>query len=373
MSIMAALIDMTAITIIGRGIVEALVGVRQYMYGLRKLVLLILLSVSAFIFFMASIASASRAVAKGAEFLPPAIQANIPELKATSDGTANINATITISENKQQNYILIDLAGSGGGYNPQTLEGYKSRIEAKGTRHILTLIQIHRLEDGTLQIMAGSHGEEWKEETLSGDGTISITLDYATVTISRSEETITIGYIGEVHHGDIKNNTKLHLVTWAYDWIDNEALLISDPPETRAHISAYIPPYDHKPFFISRYPLSSNTHTRIFTVGYRPYTCLDAVPIEFSSPHTAILTIGNNKTAYSSTGGIWGALIINATNWDNLCSLSPAKITINGKTTHIHFLKVPYYYTLDGIIATMIALSIHGELENATKKRDSHP
>ena len=224
---------------------------------------------------------------KNIEFAPPSITVSQCDI-TPSDRTATINAEIVVEGNRQLHYVVVDLASGGGGYYPthSKLKEYEigSRILAKGKDKILTLIEIYRSKTGVFDVTI-SNGIDEHHVTL-GEGDVvegvlnstlgggNIILDYR---IGRSGEKIIINLAGDVYHKDIDSSTVLYLVTWACDWIDNEALSISDCPQARAYISP------HKQLFASQLVLAEGLYSRVFTIGYRPYQCLDYVGIEFSS------------------------------------------------------------------------------------------
>lgn len=301
------------------------------------------------------------------EFAPPSItvgQCNI----TPGDNVATINVEIVVEDNRQLHYVVVDLASGGGGYYPthSKLKKYDtgSRILAKGKDKILTLVAIHRLEDGTLEIHADTgftyikNNNTVRDETtvyMSPDeNTKTISLKYATIYITRTGEEIAIGYVGQAS-GAISGGSELYIVTWACDWIDNEALSVSDCPQSRTYISS------HKQLLVSQLVLAEGLYSRVFTIGYRPYQCLDYVGIEFSSQSRVVLLIGGSNVTYSSPSGLWGAVAINASAWDVLCSCSPARVYIGGRVVDIHFLRVPFYYTLYGLVM-LGSLSMYGVL-----------
>lgn len=323
------------------------------------------LLVMTFVIFLAHIAFGLHhlhvSAQTGLEFTPPSIQTNITELSAESDSIAKINTKIVVEDNKKLNYIVIDLAKNGGGDSPHTSEGYKSRIEAKDVEIIVPrLVEIHRLADGSLVVAVDSgftvDGEPDTETTTMNpdEDSVTIALKYATVKIQRNGESIVISYTGKAR-GQFSSEDELYIVAWACDWIDNEALLVSDPQVERTYIAAY------KPSVLSKEgpTLPTNITSRVFTIGLKPFLCAaEYVGIEFSSQNPVTLTISNNTSTYSSSHGFWACIAINANDWDALCRVSPAKIAIGGEKVDIHFLKYPFYYTIFGAFAVFILMSI---------------
>jgi len=311
------------------------------------------------------------------EFTPPSIQADIKKLDSTKNYIAEVNATIEVSDNKQLNYIVVDLAGGGGSYYPAHPEfptGAQSRIYVPYGK-ILTLVAIHRLEDGTLDIYVLGNSY-----SLIGNGSVHDNITWTHTkdnvkysgwlffNITRSGENIEIVLNGTVYSENIKSGETLYLVAWACDWIDNEALLVSDPQVERTYITAY------KPSVLSEEgpTLPANITSRVFTIGLKPYLCTAKyVGIELSSPNPVTLTISNTSSTYSSSHGFWACVAINADDWDLLCRVGPARVVIGDGKVDIHFLRYPFYYTIFGafvifILTFSMILELWNENEEAS-------
>ena len=51
------------------------------------------------------------------------------------------------------------------------------------------------------------------------------------------------------------------------------------------------------------------------------------------------------------SGGFWGVVAINASDWDSLCVSGPAILLVDGRRFVIRFLRAPYYCTVFGLFA----------------------
>jgi len=178
--------------------------------------------------FFANIVCALNAIA---DLGLPSISIQNTQLSIEDDEVASVSSTITVTDNKQLHFITVDLATNGGGYNPTHSKlderGIKSRVMAESLELLVHLFEIERCSDGTLAITLVNN-----TTTLEGDDTVQLTYktsdtEKLTAIISRTGETITITISGKIQVEGLSGGTNLHIVVWACDWIDNEAVSIA--------------------------------------------------------------------------------------------------------------------------------------------------
>ncbi len=161
----------------------------------------------------------------------PSISIQSTQLNIEDNNIVSVSSSITLTDNKQLHFITVDLATDGGGYNPTHSKlyekGIKSRVTAESLEFLVHLIEIERCTDGTLVITLVNN-----TTTLEGDSTVQLTYratetEKLTATISRTGETVTITMSGKIRVDGIGENTNLHIVVWACDWVDNEAISVA--------------------------------------------------------------------------------------------------------------------------------------------------
>ena len=170
----------------------------------------------------------------GGELEVPEIERDLRCLDAQSNSIARLDFNITISDNYDLHYVVIDIATKGERYRPTTsgkitnIDRVRSRLYAEGVRKIFNLIEIRVYQGERLILGVRDPDGDFQEFQIAFGDYKVIHFDEGYINVSFYGN-ISIIYDLTVYSNSIEEGMELYLVCWACDWIDNEAISVDNP------------------------------------------------------------------------------------------------------------------------------------------------